>query len=183
MRLRTQDQAIDGTLVEARDFQHFYYNIHKSGRKYSPSTLCSLFEAVLSNKHVEVASLHEALSYNHRGPVDAAVRAFADALPGSNLIAANIGEYRAHPSTWDHLIAKARLSILGHIYISETKLSLLGEQQKKTLRAVLRENREKRKYISIVLMPGRIKQIAAIRPWWAPPDTAEWYNAQLPKID
>lgn len=159
------------------------YNIHASGRRFTEAGLCAMFEAVLSNPHIEVASLHEAISHRYRGSVDQAIRTFADCLPGSSLIAANLGEYCAHPDTWQHLIDQLPHSILGHLYVSEPLLSLLSEEQKRAARRCLRQNRQKTSYIWRILMPGRIKQVAACRPWWAAPDTAEWYNTQLPKLD
>lgn len=151
------------------------------GSKYTSADLADLFATVTSNPRIRVASLFNLLR-DRTGGAGTPIKAFADGLPTSNLIAANLGEYTAPASTWQHLLAKIKMSDLGHLYISEPNMSGMTPTQKVDLLAALRANRNKPGYLQAVVSPGQVRAIRSANPWWSPPLGDAWIATQRRKL-
>ena len=166
---------------DAHAWQASKFEDRHRGSKYTSHDLADLFTAVTSNPRIRVASLFNLLR-DGTGGGSAPIRAFADGLPSSNLIAANLGEYSASSATWQHLITKIKQSHLGHLYISEPGLSGTTPAQKSELLAALRANRSKPAYLQAVVSPGEVNDIRSVNPWWSPPPGAAWVATQRAKL-
>ncbi len=166
---------------DAQQWQGSKFEDRHRGTKYTSHDLGELFAAVTSNPRIRVASLFNLLR-DGTGGASAPIRAFADGLPASSLIAANLGEYSASSATWQHLISKIKQSQLGHLYVSEPGLSGTTPAQKSELLAALRANRSKPAYLQAVVSPGEVNAIRSINPWWSPPPGGAWVATQRAKL-
>ena len=153
---------------DARKFKEATYEAKGTG--YNVRDLAALFTAVTGNPRITTAILQNRASGAVRN-VSTAILAFADGLPNSNLVAANLGEYTATQEAWQHLLEaiRAPTSILGHLYITEPKTnSGLTGSQKKQMFAALRENRKKQGYKDRSDTNDKRAKMATARCWYNP---------------
>ena len=153
----------------ARDFTGDTIGPSLRGRRFNGHDLAALFTAITGNPRITVAKVQNLGPAQM--PASEAVRAFADGLPGSNLVAANLGEYTASPEAWQHLLQKMRdpHCILGHLYITENqKASNLNPSQKNQMIVALRHNRSKQGYTARMDTQAKRERAASARCWYNP---------------
>lgn len=157
------------------------YEDHSSGDRYNLDDLGKLFETVLGNPNIIAAALQNLLGTS-RATADEPILRFANALPDSSLISANLGEYTASSETWDLLLVAITQSQLGHLYISEQNLSNLSAQQKVDMRTALARNREEAGYLSTIVEDGAVHAVRKTKPWFEPKDTATWLTDKKARL-
>lgn len=137
------------------------------GAGYNVRDLSKLFVALTGNPRITVAKVQN-LGNAHLRDATVAIDKFADGLPGSRLVAANLGEYTADAATWQHLLqAIGRPEcILGHLYVSEPHIS--NNHVKNAMIAALRHNRTKPEYRQRTDTNTKRYQIMSANCWYSP---------------
>ena len=92
-RKSTRGSADPPSVKIAREWSHsdVFQDPHK-GRGYYPQNLAKLLRAVVQNPNIHIAKLQNLQHPDNHDPASEAIRALADGLPASNIIAANLGE-------------------------------------------------------------------------------------------
>lgn len=182
LRRSARGQTTKPGIERARLWEDILYEDHSSGDRYNIESLGLLFETVLQNPAILAASLQNLLST--RGLADVAILRFAAALPDSQLVAVNLGEYTVTPDTWDILLEAIKHSQLGHLYISEENLSNLRSDQKVAMRKALESNRSGMAYLACVVMYGTrlVRAVRYVKPWFSPPDTSAWLQDKKARL-
>lgn len=169
---RASDRQEPPGIQRARDFTHdMFQDSVGAGVGYNAQDLIKLFKAVTGNPRITVAKVQNLFRTGISASAEAPIRAFANGLPASNLIAANLGEYTAPYSAWNHLLQKIQSPncILGHLYISEpSKGSGLTPALKQQMIGALRHNRSKAGYKAKVDTQAKRERVISANCWYNP---------------